>query len=207
MAIDRDLAYEVENGIILDYGTVHLSSGTAVPTHTGVEGDRYYRTNGEVYKYIGSTWVMLDASTTVFDNSTNGFVAVNVQDAIEEVSEQVDVSASPGFTWGASGNVSNSWLVNDTVPSNKAGRIVPVDGEVTDIFFACELSTSGTITLYKRVGSTFNVLATLNVSSVRKLHTTVSGASVSIGDELAMKVTSGSFKNPVVGIVIKGSSS
>jgi type II secretory pathway component HofQ len=41
------------------------------------------------------------AESIPFDNSTNGFVAEDVQAAIEEINNVVDTSASPGFTWGS----------------------------------------------------------------------------------------------------------
>ena len=42
------------------------------------------------------------AASIPFDNSTNGFDSDNVQEAIEETR----ASASPGFSFGRSGNVS-----------------------------------------------------------------------------------------------------
>ena len=38
--------------------------------------------------------------------------------------EQIANSASPGFTYGRSGNLpSSTWLLNDTVPCNQSGRV------------------------------------------------------------------------------------
>ena len=42
----------------------------------------------------------LDAEKLYFDNTLNGFAATDIQAAIEEVGDQVGVSASPGFSWG-----------------------------------------------------------------------------------------------------------
>lgn len=56
MAITRARAHEVvENGLQFEAG-VHFSSGTDAPSHAGVLGDRYFRTNGIEYRYNGSGW-------------------------------------------------------------------------------------------------------------------------------------------------------
>lgn len=147
-----------------------------------------------------------DAEQVPFDNSTNGFTSEDVQAAIEEVNNNVAVSASPGFTWGRSGNISNTYLQNDTVPSNTAGRLVPVTtGEITTIFAAAENTSSATIEIRRRVGVVFTTIATCPYGGTRKVTcNVVSPPSVALNDELAVYV-SGSAKNPVVGIIIKGS--
>lgn len=141
-----------------------------------------------------------------FDNSTNGFVSDNVQEAIEELGSGVAVSASPGFTWGKSGSISNAWLLNDTVPSNVAGRIVPItSGYIAEIFVSAETVSTCTLTIYKRTdpGPVYTAITSVSLTAER-IKVAASTASVARGDELAIKVTSGSIKNPVVGLVIKG---
>ena len=141
-----------------------------------------------------------------FDNSTNGFVSEDVQAAIEEVSDAVTVSASPGFTWGKSGNVSNSYLLNDSVPSNTAGRLVPVTtGVVTTVFVAAQTASTSTIEVRRRVGAVFTTIAICAMAGVRKITCTIgTPPAVVLNDELTVYVN-GAAKNPVVGIIIKGS--
>lgn len=59
-----------------------------------------------------------------FDNSNNGFLADDVQAAIEEIG----ASASPGFSFGRNGSLSqNTWLRRPgNVPSNRAGVTINI---------------------------------------------------------------------------------
>ena len=66
MAIDRDRAHEVENGIIVasKANLGHLSSALAVPTHTGKEGDYYFDGATGSWWYLasdGSVWTRATA--------------------------------------------------------------------------------------------------------------------------------------------------
>jgi len=130
-------------------------------------------------------------------------VSTEILAFIEEYVRQfVGASVSPGFTWGKSGNVSsNTYLLNDSVPSNKAGRVVPVDGTIAKIFVACENDATGTIGIYENTGSSFVLLASISLTSQRKK---VQSYDVDVDeeDELVAKVISGSFKNPVIGVSI-----
>lgn len=68
------------------------------------------------------------AESIPFDNDSNGFIADNVQEAIEEIG----ASASPGFSFGRSGNSSqNTWLRRPgNVVSNRAGVSVAINNPV-----------------------------------------------------------------------------
>lgn len=147
------------------------------------------------------------AEEVPFDNSTNGFTSTDTQAAIEELSNNVAVSASPGFTWGKSGNVSNTYLLNDTVPCNTAGRLVPVSsGQITTLFVAAENNSSATIEVRRRdPGPVFTVVASTVLSAQRtKTDTLASPPSVNLNDELCIYIN-GAIKNPVIGLIIKGS--
>ena len=155
----------------------------------------------------GSDWWHSPESESIpFDNSASDLTSTALGPALRELEDRVDVSASPGFTWGKSGNITNTWLLNDTVPSNLAGRIVPIDGYIAEAFAACEDPATGTFSIYKRSGATFTLITTLSFTSQRTgTQSYTTGTTVVKGDELAIKVTSGSFKNPIFGLVIKGS--
>jgi len=136
------------------------------------------------------------------------FVSDTVQEVIEELCNRISNSASPGFTWGRSGNVNNnSWLLNDSVPSNKAGRTVAlVDPEITQIFVANEDINTFDIGIYEHEGDEINLtlLGTVNVVAGRSATFSVS-FTVTSGRQLATRVTSGSAKNLVIGCQIRGS--
>jgi len=115
-------------------------------------------------------------------------------------------AASPGFTWGKSGKVGPSiiYLLNDTVPSNITGRLVPIDDAIiAEVFVSNELNNTFIIAVEKRVGAVFVELLTISLIAQR---TKIQSFAVSVtrGDELAVKLKSGSAKNPVVGVIIKG---
>ena len=132
----------------------------------------------------------------------------NVQDAIDELCEEVQTSASPGFTWGKSGNVTNNtWLLNETVPSNKAGRTVFItDSTLIRIFSASEDIDTYDLEIYEHEGDEVNLtlLTTLNVIASRTADSGAISVSTTSGRQLAVKLVNGSGKNVIVGVILKG---
>lgn len=127
---------------------------------------------------------------------------------IEEITNQISaVSASPGFSWGDTGNINaGTFLLNDNVASNKTGRIVPLqNGEITQVFVANENTNTFTVEILKRTGpGTFSSLTTIALTAQRTKTESKAGVTVTLGDELVCKILSGSCKNPVVGVIIRG---
>lgn len=126
---------------------------------------------------------------------------------IEEFVRQIStVSASPGFTWGDSGNIKNAYLLNDTVPSNTAGRLSPVNGTINTIFITCELPSTAVIEIRRRVGAVYTPIVTQSLGGTRKLTVNlISPPTVAKNDELTCFVSNfANVKNPVVGIIIRG---
>jgi len=148
-----------------------------------------------------------EAEGIPFDPTGSDLLSTEVGPALRELDQSIDDQASPGFSWARSGNTpTNTWLSNGTVPSNQAGRIVPVDGEISDIYVANENINTFDISIYERTGAVFTLLATISVTATRTKTQHYTGISVDKGDELSARLTSGSAKNPVVGVVIKGAS-
>jgi len=147
-------------------------------------------------------------------NDTNlPYEADDTQTALEKTANAIALSASPGFTWGSGGTVtSGSYLYNDDVVSNKAGRLVPFDGTVAE-FFVNNDNTSGSKVLELRrrrpcqTGS-WITLASITLDDGNSCGAFAVDEPVEQGDELAVRVstTSSNFKNPIVGIIIKNSS-
>lgn len=138
-----------------------------------------------------------------FDNENTDFDADNVQAAIEEIG----ASASPGFSWGRAGNnTSGTWLLNEGVPSNRSGRLVFINNPVlAQIFTASEDLATYTLTVYEHEGDEINltVIDTLNVTNARGA-SKVSTVSLTPGRQIAVRITSGSARNIIVGAIIKG---
>lgn len=151
------------------------------------------------------------AGSVPFDNSSNGFTSEDTQAAIEEVKASVAASASPGFTWGRSGTVTkNTWLLNDSVPSNTSGRIIALNGAVIkEIFCANEDPTAGIVLgIYQHEGGLVNAILLGAVTTLAQRSNTFSVSfSVTFGKQLAVKLESSSVnaKNIVVGVQIAGS--
>lgn len=148
------------------------------------------------------------AGTVPFDNDTNGFISDDVQSAIEELATTTAVSASPGYTWGRSGNTSSgTWLLNDTVPSNVTGRNFSLyNGELIQVSASNEDTTTAVLGIYQHDHTTYTQIATITLSSQIRSVQTYTGVSVTQNLELAIKVESGSVKNPVVQLLLKGTS-
>lgn len=157
-----------------------------------------------------------------FDAGSTDLVSDRTGPAIRELREIIDTavanSASPGFTWGKGGSAgSGEYLDNDGVESNKAGRLVPFDGFVTEFFVNNEKTSGSKILELRRrrpcqTGS-FQTIATITVPGGQACGTfnTDDFGTVEVlkGDELSVRVSNSSqdFENPIVGIVIKTSNS
>lgn len=146
------------------------------------------------------------AGTVPFDNAANGFVADEVQGAIEELAEAASSGASPGFSFGRSGNTpSNAYLLNEGVPSNTTGRPVYLtNGHITQLSVANEIVSTFSIQLEEHDGTTFTTLGTFSVTALRSQKFSGLNIAITSGKELAVKVASGSCKNPIVTVYVKG---
>jgi hypothetical protein len=155
--------------------------------------------------YINSSPV---ARSVPFDNATNGFVSTNVQAAIEEIALTGGPFASTALTWGGLGTITKgSYLLNEAVPSNVAGRIVPLSYcAIREVSVSTENAYSYKLNIQTRSGAIFTTISTVTVTAAR---TAVFDVNVSVnkGDELAVRVDPTSIDNPkniVVGLIIKG---
>lgn len=150
------------------------------------------------------------ASSLFFDKDSDPsceFESDNVQDVIEELCNRVLTSASPGFSFGRSGNLAaNTWLQCETVASNRAGRWVYIsDAAITNVFVACEDVATFDVAVYSHDGDEVNLtlIGSVNVSAARGGKFTVS-LPVATDKQLAIRIENGSAKNAVVGLALAG---
>ena len=154
------------------------------------------------------------AETIPFDNDSNDFVAEDVQGAIEELAENLDRSASPGFSFGRSGNVSsNSWLLRPGgVPSNRTGVTFGLyNGILDEISVGTENLETYTIEIIQHDGNEINSVSIASVSIVN-LRKAVFSVGVDYtqtnplvrNKQIAVKITSGSAKNIGVDLQLSG---
>lgn len=156
-----------------------------------------------------SNWLnrVFDAIDVFFDNTVSGFTATNVQDALDEIANDVNTSASPGFSFGRASNVnSGTWLQCETVPSNKAGRFVYINSAVIErVFVSSENISTFDIEVYYHDGDEvgLTLLGSVSIVSARGDEFVVSWA-VPSDKQLALKLSSGSARNVVAGLELSG---
>jgi len=149
----------------------------------------------------------LIAENIPFDNSTNGFTGTDIQAAIEESG----ASASPGFSFGRSGNLSaGTWLNRPgNVPSNRAGVTIPINNPiVSEVSCSNRNIDTYTLNIFEHDGNSINInlLGSITVTSARGGTFSVSFPSTK-GKQLAVQLApgSGSVRDLGADIVIKGS--
>lgn len=142
-----------------------------------------------------------------FDNTGSPLTSTEVGPAIRELTNKVITSASPGFSFGRSGNAtSGTWLACETVPSNLSGRFVYIaNAMIKSVFVANEeISTFNVSVFYHNGGGTgMTLVGTVSLSGVYGDAFSVSWT-VPTGAYLAMQVTGGSAKNIVAGLELSG---
>lgn len=145
------------------------------------------------------------ASSVPFDNEGTEFDSTDVQGALEEVG----ISASPGFSFGRNGNLSNNtWLRRPgNVPSNRAGVTIPIQNPVIKKI-SCSNRNVDTydVLIYEHDGNSVNLtlLTTVTVTSARG-DTFDVDIPATEGRQLAVRLgNSGSVRDLGVDVVIKG---
>ena len=150
------------------------------------------------------------AGSVPFDNDNNGFTSDDVQGALEEINQTVLTSASPGFSFGRSGNLAaGSYLQNESVPSNKSGRWVYINSaEVAKVFVSNELVTTFTLDILEHEGNEINLtlLGSITVTAARGGAFAVSWPATT-DRQLCVRVSPLSANNPknvVCGLELRG---
>jgi len=151
------------------------------------------------------------AKSTPYDptNNPSFITATDVQDAIDQIATNSQVSASPSMSWGKAGNAnSNTWLANEGVPSNIAGRVIFLySPKLTNLYVASNSAATFTLEVYQHDGVTYTLLTTVSIVAQRAASFVFSPViTLTQGKELAIKIGSGSAQNIIVGAIVRGSS-
>jgi hypothetical protein len=115
-------------------------------------------------------------------------------------------SSGNSLAWGRAGTANkNTWLINESIPSNVTGRNIFRSGsKLTNVYVASDNSTTYTLELYEHDGVTYTLLTTLTVTALRSASFVLSPSiSLTQGKELAIKIGNGSAKNIVVGAIVE----
>lgn len=152
---------------------------------------------------------LLDADQEDFDPGSTDLTSTKTGPAIRELRDKVTSSASPGFSFGASGNNSSgTWLRRvGNIPTNKTG--IPIrfsNPELTRITSGTEDTNTYTIEVYEHSGDSvgLTLLTSLSVTSSRNGDSGAISIAATTGKQLAVKISSGSAKNIGVDIDLIG---
>ena len=152
-----------------------------------------------------------DTEEVPFNNVDSVFPAniETAEQALNYLRSQAQVTATPGYTWGASGSIKNSYLLNETVASNKSGRLVTLSGSITSIFIVtARITDEYTLEIRRRnANGTYTTILSLIADGTSRFYAASSAVSVAAGDELAAYIKRSGKKgatNPVTGILVTG---
>jgi hypothetical protein len=126
---------------------------------------------------------------------------------IEElIKQRTGVSASPGFTWGRSGNIPDGgYLLHQSVPSNIASLPMPLAaGIITTIFFEQETSSTFDLVIFTR--PSFAVVYQKTFTGTEAVYTipVASRPIVTNTNRLGMQIVNGTAKNIIAGLLAVG---
>ena len=152
------------------------------------------------------------ASTVPYDDAIQSPASgtSDVQAMLDYLKNIAANSASPGFTFGRSGNLPvSTWLLNDTVPCNKAGRVNYLyNCTVSNIYVSNENPDIVKLAVYTHDGDE-NALTLVGTVTTAAQRTNSFSVSFSIGQnkQIAIKIADDSpnaGKNTDVGLVLRG---
>ena len=137
------------------------------------------------------------ARSTPFDNSTNGFTAINVQDAIEEAKNSAIANDRFIVSCGFDGNATDGRYLEfqSNVDSNLVGWIVPVNCYIKELTLGIVSSSTLTVQLLKKDGTN---LTSITLTSARTGIVTGLNVELLQGLEVMALVTSGTGARPIL---------
>lgn len=151
---------------------------------------------------------LLISENIPYNNTDSGLIATDVKTAIDEVANTVATSASPGFSYGRSGNTSSgTYLQNEGVPSNRAGRYIYIqNANIERLFISNESISTFTIQIYSHDGDEVNLtLLSSHTVTTSRGGDFIVNVPVATGKQLALFLSAGSAKNIVAGLELSGS--
>ena len=139
--------------------------------------------------------------STPFDNDTNGFIAEDVQTAIEEVSNKVSGKprAIVAFAYNGTANT-GKWLETfASIPSDQVPYVAAEPSVVKALSLVNNGSTTATVTLYR------NGVSVQTLSLTAQTYNIVSGLSISLaaGQSLSAQVTANNMSKPAFFVSIE----
>jgi len=125
-------------------------------------------------------------------------------------------SASPGFTWGRYAQVdatdssphspNGEYLLNDGVPSNNSGRLVPFVRPIIKRVLLVRQDTGAEVKfrVQEHNGVNYKDLTEVGIPAGARTATHSLSIVVTSGRQLAVKIVEGSALRPIVGVILDG---
>jgi hypothetical protein len=137
------------------------------------------------------------AGATPFDNSTNGFVAADVQAAIEEAKTAAGSKGRFSITAGFDGNatVGRYLEFNSNVDSNQSGFLIPRDGTLRECSLAIQTNAAVTVQLRTRAGTVLQSIST--TANTRTNILTGLNLILTANTEYTIYISAGSCARPI----------
>ena len=141
------------------------------------------------------------ARSVPFDNSTNGFIATEVQSAIEETYTHA-LRDRFFLLFGFDGTASSGrWLEGvGNVPSDGPPVVFPTSCVLKELSISVVSNATTTISIYKN--GTVTIVASISLTATKTNYVINLNVAFAAGDTLGVKVTSGSSSRPVVGVFL-----
>lgn len=166
-------------------------------------------------KTLGPIYKSPVAKSVFFDPTNCDIIdKKNVQGAIEDLCTKIQTAASPGFSFGRQGNISNGTFLNRPggVPSNRTGVNFGLsNGSLDVIAVGTENLDTYTIKVWQHDGNFINPveITTVSITSSRKevlelgVDYTLTNSLVK-NKQIAIEITAGSARNLGVDLELSG---
>lgn len=145
-------------------------------------------------------WNLPVAQSIPFNNTSNGFTATNVQEAIEEgannLSNNSRFLASCGFDGNAA--VGRFLEFNSNVDSNQTGFVLPRDAYLKEISLGVQTNATCTWRVQRQTPTPVTTITSISLSASRKNYVTGLNLLSLAGDEISVTLISGSCSRPIV---------
>lgn len=145
-------------------------------------------------------WNLPVAQSIPFNNTSNGFTATNVQEAIEEGSNNISSKARFLASCGFDGNAAVGRFLefNSNVDSNQSGFVLPRQAYLKEVSLVVQANATCTWTIRRQTPTPITTITTISLAAARKNYVTGLNLLSNAGDEISVTLTSGSCSRPIV---------
>ena len=144
------------------------------------------------------------ARSTPFDNSTNGFVSLNTQEAIEEAKSLAVSNDRYPFFCSDAGNVGVGKYLNiyPSLTSDTSPFGIPETSKIVRAIFQTTSSATVTAGIFKTTDLVTPILS-LSLSASTYFRTALLSVALNQDDKLAVRITAGSCGKPTITVWIQ----